>query len=111
MLGMPSEIPAPVLVWKSTILGVECEALDSQLAGFFGAPHGVLIRYVDKASPGESAGIRAGDIIVGADDHPIASPHDLTLALKNEDVSRKAVRLSVLRDHKHLSIDVAVTGE
>jgi serine protease Do len=108
MLSMPSEIPAPVLVWKSTILGVECETLDSQLAGFFGVQHGVLIRYVEKGSPGEGAGIRAGDIIVAADDHLIATPHDLTLALRSEGGSRKAVHLSGLRDHKHVSIDVQV---
>lgn len=106
ILLMPSEIPAPVLVWKSTILGIESETLDSQLAGFFGVQHGVLVRYVDKGSPGESAGIRAGDIIFAADDHTIATPHDLTLALKSEGGTRRTVRLSVLRDHKRLSIDV-----
>ena len=106
--GMPPEIPAPVVVWRNTILGVECESLNSQLAGFFAVQHGILIRFVEKSSLGDTAGLRAGDVIVAAGEHPISSPRDLASVLRNEAASGNEVRISLLRDHKRMSIDIGV---
>jgi S1-C subfamily serine protease len=42
------------------------QTMEPQLAGFFGANRGVLVVRVVKGSAAEVAGIRAGDVIVGA---------------------------------------------
>jgi serine protease Do len=106
--GMPPEIPAPILVWKNTILGVECESLNSQLAGYFAVQHGILVRYVEKSSLADTAGLRAGDVIIAAGEHQVSSPRDLASVLKSEAGSGNEVRLSLLRDRKRMSIEVGV---
>jgi serine protease Do len=106
--GLPVDIPAPVLVWKNTVLGVECESLNSQLAGFFAVQHGILIRFVEKSSPAETAGLRAGDVIIAAGERQISNPRDLTSVFQNQAGPNNEVRISLLRDHKRMLIDVGV---
>ena len=50
--------------------GVDLDALSPQLAQFFNVPGGVglLVKSVDMRSPGERAGLRAGDIVLKVDD-------------------------------------------
>jgi serine protease Do len=106
--GMPVDIPAPLLVWRNTVLGVECESLNSQLAGFFAVQHGILIRFVEKSSPADAAGLRAGDVIIAAGERQISNPRDLSSALQNQTGTNNEVRISLLRDHKRISVDVGV---
>lgn len=107
--GLPPEIPEPVLVWKNTMLGLECESLNSQLAGYFAVQHGILVRFVEKSSPADNAGLRAGDVIIAAGQRKILRPQDLASELQNQAGSgNNAVRISLLRDRKHLLIDVGV---
>ncbi len=55
--------------------GVELDPLGSQLAEFFGISDetGLLVKSVDSRSPGERAGLRAGDIVLKVDDVPMTS--------------------------------------
>lgn len=55
--------------------GVELDPLGSQLAEFFGITDetGLLVKSVDPRSPGERAGLRAGDIVLKVDDVPMTS--------------------------------------
>lgn len=72
------DIPNPIVIWKNSMLGFECEQIDSQLAEFFGVKHGVLIRSVDKGSPGEKAGLRAGDVVTAVGGRTVSSARDLS---------------------------------
>jgi serine protease Do len=93
--------------WRSTILGVEAEALDSQLAQFFGVKEGVLVRSVVKGSPAEKAGIRAGDVIVRVDDTKVATPREVTSAVRGAK-SRKTVNLTAVREKREMNFPVPV---
>lgn len=93
--------------WRNTILGVETEALDPQLAEFFGVKEGVLVRSVAKGSAGEKAGLKAGDVIVRIADAKVATPRDITAALRSVR-SQKSVPILVVRERKELSLSLTL---
>jgi serine protease Do len=101
------DVPRAFMSWRSTILGVEAEALDSQLAQFFGVKEGVLVRSVVKGSPAEKAGIRAGDVIVRVDDTKVATPREVTSAVRGAK-SRKTVNLTAVREKREMNFPVPV---
>ena len=76
------DVPRPVVSWRSSILGIEGESLDSQLADFFGVKEGVLVRSVVKGSAAEKAGLKAGDVIVRVDDTKVATPREVSSAVR-----------------------------
>jgi S1-C subfamily serine protease len=66
---------------------------------------GILAVAVERYSPAERSGIMPGDVIVGMDEHPIKSIDDLHKLLTEEYINKRA-KLTVLRRHGKLSIDV-----
>ena len=105
-IRMP-DVPRAFMSWRSTILGIEAESLDSQLAQFFGVKEGVLVRSVVKGSPAEKAGIRAGDVIVRVDDTKVATPREVTSAVRSARL-RKTVNLTALREKREMNFPVPV---
>ena len=101
------DVPRAFMSWRSTILGIEAESLDSQLAQFFGVKEGVLVRSVVKGSPAEKAGIRAGDVIVRVDDTKVATPREVTSAVRSAK-SRKTVNLTAVREKREMNFPVPV---
>ena len=76
------DMPQGRMTWRSTILGIDVEKLEGQLAEFFGVKEGVLVRMVNKDSSADKAGIRAGDVIVRLDDVKVATPADISAHLR-----------------------------
>jgi len=105
-IRMP-DMPQMFSVWRSPVLGVEAEALGSQLAAFFGVKEGVLVRSVLKDSAAEKAGIKAGDVITKVDGAAVTTPNELSSAVHSAS-AKKAFALELMRDHRALSINVAV---
>jgi serine protease Do len=101
-----ADIPKTLMVWDNLLFGITCEPLDSQLAQFFGVKRGVLVRSVEKGSAAEKAGMRAGDVLTAIGDRGIGSPRDMSSYLRTEHQSGKAVAVSVLRDHKQLTLSI-----
>jgi serine protease Do len=95
--------------WRSPMLGVEAESLDGQLAQYFGVSQGVLVRAVMKSSPAEKAGIKAGDVILRVEDGKVATPADISGRLRA--LGGKSVPVVLMRDHKELTVTVAVERE
>jgi serine protease Do len=83
----------------SPTLGIQTESLNQQLAEFFGVKEGVLVRSVEKGSAAEKAGLKAGDVIVRADNERLTERSDLSRILRNHRDGGK-LSLGIVRD-KH----------
>lgn len=85
----------------SSVLGVQTESLTRQLGEYFGVSdgEGVLVRSVEKGSAAEKAGLKAGDVIVKADNEKLTGRSDLSHILRNHRSGGK-MTLVVMRD-KH----------
>jgi predicted metalloprotease with PDZ domain len=101
----PIDIPRPVMTLRAARLGLEIESISGQLADFFGVKEGALVRSVEKDSPAEKAGLKAGDVIVKAAGETIASARDLTQALRSGS-DRKTVPVQVVRNKKEMTLNL-----
>ena len=81
--------------------------LPRRVVRFYNLPveSGILIVSFEEKSPGQRAGLREGDIIVGFDDRPIAGIDDLHKLLTEERIGHKS-SLTVIRGTQKLSLDV-----
>src|SRR5262249_18057434 len=106
------DMPRPLMSMQSRMLGVESESLGSQLAEYFGVKEGVLVRSVIRGSAAEKAGIKAGDVITKVGDRKVASPGEITSALRAS--SSGNVPVTLIRNQKEMTVTVAIesrTGE
>lgn len=101
-LGM--DFPAPMLIWRNPLIGVEFETIDSQLAQYFGVKGGVLVRSVERGSPADQAGIRAGDVIFSIAQQALSTEREFGSLLRRG----SSVPVSVMRDHKRLELTLSV---
>jgi serine protease Do len=105
MPNMDIDVPnVTVMVQNTSRTGLMVENLTPQLAEFFGAKNGrggVLVRSVEKGSIAESAGFRAGDVIVGVNKDPVADLADWRRAVRN---NAGATPFTVLRDKREQSV-------
>jgi hypothetical protein len=69
----------------SSVLGVQTESLTRQLGEYFGVKdgEGVLVRSVEKGSAAEKAGLKAGDVIIKADNEKLTDRSDLSHILRS----------------------------
>ncbi|HLW52128.1 MAG TPA: PDZ domain-containing protein [Candidatus Angelobacter sp.] len=97
------EVPGFALQMQtySSVLGVQTENLSRQLGEYFGVKNGegVLVRSVEKGSAAEKAGLKAGDVIVRADNEKLSDRADLSQVLRNHREGGK-ITLGIVRD-KH----------
>jgi membrane-associated protease RseP (regulator of RpoE activity) len=91
----------------SPSLGIQTENLSRQLGEYFGVKdgEGILIRSVEKGSPAEKAGLKAGDCIVRADNEKLSDRADLSHILRNHREGGK-VTLGIIRDKREQTIEV-----
>ncbi len=108
--SMPQiEIPLFQMTWQNPVLGIEGESLRSQeqLADFFGVKEGVLVKLVRKNSAAEKAGVKAGDVVVKVDDSAVATPQEITRALRALG-SKKTFTVTVVRNKKEMPLTVTM---
>lgn len=103
-MDLPFEIQA-----YSSALGVQTENLTRQLGEYFGVKNGegVLVRSVEKGSAGEKAGLKAGDVIVRADNEKLTDRSDLGHILRNHHTGGK-MTLVLMRDKHEQTIMVTL---
>jgi predicted metalloprotease with PDZ domain len=102
------EIPdIQVMVPYSSRAGLVVESLTPQLADYFGAKDGsgALVRSVEKGSPAEAAGFKAGDVILRIGDAKIADRSDVRTQLRNKS-GKVAVR--ILRDKREQTLTLSL---
>ena len=102
------DMPQSHMTWRSAMLGIEAEALDGQLAEFFGVKEGVLVRVVTKGSAAERAGIKAGDVIVRVDEAKVATPADISAHMRA--ARGRSVSVVVVRDRKEINVMLSVVS-
>jgi serine protease Do len=96
------DMPQSRMTWRSAVLGIEAEALEGQLADFFGVKEGVLVRTVASGSAAERAGIKAGDVIVRVNDAKVATPAEISVHLRG--LRGHPISVVVVRDRKEISV-------
>ena len=103
--SMP-DLPRSMMSWRSTVLGLESESLNSQLAGFFGVKEGVLVRAVTRNSPAEKAGIKAGDVIMKIDGTAVTSPREISSVVRSLRGTKRTVAVVLVRERKEMTVTV-----
>lgn len=103
------DLPRSFMTMRSSVLGLDAESIDGQLAQYFGVKDGVLVRSVSKGSSADKAGIRAGDVILKIDDARVATVADISGRLRS--LHGKSAPLVVMRDHKELTVTVAIADD
>jgi serine protease Do len=96
----------PTIPGDSPMVGFEGEALNSQLAEFFGVKEGVLVRSVNPKTPAERAGLKAGDVVVKVNGTPVTTPREITALVRSS--HRKAISFTVVRNKKEMSLNVEI---
>jgi serine protease Do len=104
------DMPHAIMMWRTSALGVEVEALRGQLADFFGVKEGVLVRSVIKDTAAAKAGLKAGDVIVKVAGNTVSDPGGVTSAVRSAK-DRKAVPIVIIRDHKETTVTAAFDDE
>jgi serine protease Do len=90
-------------------LGVEIQQVTPDLAQSFGLakPEGALVANVVEDGPAAKAGVKRGDIILKFNGRPVPDEHHLPEMVAQTTINGN-VPLEVLRDGKHLTLDVKV---
>jgi serine protease Do len=101
------DMPKAYMSWRSSLLGVEAESIDNQLAQYFGVKEGVLVRSVIKGSAAEKAGLKAGDVITKVDGGAVSSPREISSAIRAAR-SKKSTTLTVVRERKETAVSVTL---
>jgi hypothetical protein len=91
--------------------GLQVENLTHQLGEYFGVKNGegVLVRSVEKNSPAEAAGIRAGDVIVQVEGKRIANTGDWRSAIRRQTAGTMPV--TVVRDKREQGLSITIPPE
>ncbi len=107
MPEMP-DIPAMMAITSVGRNGIMVESLTAQLGDFFGVKNGqgVLVRSVEKGTPGEAAGLKAGDVIVGAGSERVGDTGDWRRVVRAH--PGETVQLHVIRDKREITLPLAI---
>jgi serine protease Do len=89
---------------SSSFTGAQLELMGPQLAQFFGAENGegLLVRSVDKNSPAEAAGMKAGDVVVRINSIQVASDTDWTKMVREN--RGRPMPVVVIRDKQEQTL-------
>lgn len=100
------DLPRSFLTWRIAVLGIDAEALEGQLAQYFGVKDGALVRSVTKDSRADRAGMKAGDVILRVDDTRVETPADVSMLLEANKGATAAI--VAMRDHHEVRLRVAL---
>lgn len=96
--------PTPVIWGPTAVAGAEIVRLNEALGETFGVKAGVLVLNVGRGTPAERAGLRGGDVIVGANGTQVTVPQALLLAVRR--ATDRQVSLQIVRKQKRQTVDL-----
>ena len=101
--------PFKMSIFSGSKLGISIQDLTDQLGNYFGVKNGegVLITEVEKESPAEQAGLKAGDVIVEVDSRKVENSDEL-LEIVSDKAKGDKVNLEVLREKKPMRFSVTL---
>jgi serine protease Do len=103
------EIPAMSVVVQSTgRVGLMVENLTPQLGEFFGIKdgHGVLVRSVEKGSPAEKAGFKAGDVIVKVNSDSVDGTGDWRRVMREHRNKGGKLAVGIVREKREQTLSI-----
>jgi serine protease Do len=101
--------PFPTIPGNSATVGFEGEALNAQLAEYFGVKEGVLVRSVNPDTPASKAGLKAGDVVVKVNGTPVTNPREITSLVRAS--RKKAISFTVVRNKKEMGLNVEIAED
>lgn len=104
---MQIDIPEIYVMPSTSRVGLMLETLTPQLGEFFGVKNGegLLVRSVEKGSPAESAGFKAGDVIVKVEQERVSDRGDWRSALRNK---AGKVPVGIVRDKREQTLTLTL---
>jgi hypothetical protein len=109
MPPMHIEIPQVQVFTSSSTprVGISIESLSPQLGEYFGAPNGqgLLIRSVEKGSPADQAGLKAGDVIIKVGGERMSDSGDWRMTMREKSGS---VSFTIMRDKREQTVNVKI---
>ena len=110
MPAMDFEMPDINIRSYSQTAGMMVDNLTPQLGEFFGVKsgQGVLVRSVEKGSAAESAGLKAGDVIVKIGDEHISDRSDFRRAIRDRKSAK--VPLGIIREKKEQTLTITLSA-
>src|SRR5512146_2796597 len=99
----PPDVPDVRVYYNLRSVGALVENLTPQLRDFFGVKNdaGILVRSVERGSPAEVAGLKAGDVVVRVGQDPVNDSGDWRRAMRNKSGD---VPVGIVRDKREQNV-------
>lgn len=88
------------------VAGAEFTPMNRDLASYFHTDKGLLVLRVSSGTPAARSGLRAGDVLVEANDAEIGDLGDLRRAITRTSNSDRGVKLEVIREGKRREVQL-----
>jgi C-terminal processing protease CtpA/Prc len=94
---------------KQSYIGVDLTPMTGQLREYFGVPNdeGVLVSSVQKDSPADHAGLKAGDVITEINGRRVTSSGEIQSIVRDSKAGEQ-VNLAIIRDRSQMQFPVEV---
>lgn len=89
------------------MIGISGENITPIMSMYYRLPEGVYVRFIEPESGAEKAGIKAGDIVIGAAGETITNMDELN-DIKNRYSAGDTLTLTIYRDGKSIDVDVVL---
>ena len=91
------------------LIGITGEDINQRTARYYDIPEGVMVRFIEPGSAADNAGVKVGDIIVGAEGESVATMDGINKIKENYKAGDE-FKITVYRDGSELDLTL-VLGE
>lgn len=91
-------------------IGISGEDVGEENARYYDLPEGVYVRFIEKNSAADKAGLAVGDIIVAAEGEPVKTMSELNI-IKERFGAGDAMIVTVCRGEEHIDIKLVLSEE